>query len=120
MNSKFKMALSLVLLILCILILSLCVFLPGCGRQRNRVYTVPRINEHSCEDEIIPVTPPALIVTPSPRVRPWFPRRRETAVPVVPVEPGDALVVPQIKREPDAAEVIFAYASIDKPLSAAE
>ena len=121
MNFKSNTALSLVLAILCFLIITLCASLTGCVRQRNRnrVYSPPHL--HRCEDEI--VTPPALIMPPSP-AKPWYQRRRPRtvpAIPVVPVIPGDVpgaapSVHPQCADDDfDAEAVIPAYVTIDTP-----
>ena len=133
MNYKPAVAISIVLLILGVLVLTMCLALSGCGVRRSRVYTAPRI-EHRCEDEILTsATPPALHV--SPRVdNPWWKYRRKVfrdPVPVIPVEPlrpaepgGADLYVPQSCIPPSLddseAEAVFAYASNDKPYLAAE
>ena len=143
--NKSNLALNLVLLTLGILILTVAVFLPGCGRHRNHVYTHPAAPHHNFDGDdylhldgenylLTPetstrssaVTPPALSVTPDP-LWPWLQRRSRQVesvpvVPVVPVHEVSTLMLPNrviddIETEDDSCEAVFAYASADIALN---
>ena len=106
-------ALNHKLLSLGLLILSLCIFLSGCGVRHNHE-NAQRAIEHHCEDEWQIVTPPALAITPEP-VRPWFKHRRNEYI--IPAPFGTPGFVPQraVKEqtEDDSCEAIFAYVTRD-------
>ena len=122
-----------VLAMLGILLLTLCFFLSGCENPQYRNYSISRSYERRYneddEERPITITPPALIVTPTPFVtakpfvRPWSSNHRvhTDPIPVIPVEPGDHLsIAPQCVKDFDNTDAIFAYATIDKPYLSAE
>ena len=123
MNFNSDIAVKYSAALLCLIILSFCLSMSGCVRHKRHLYTPPRVYDHHCEDGIKHITPPAIIVTPTPR-KPWFRRHTHTPVvpaPVLPFETdGNTRAVPQSMNN-DEEEIedmeliaVTAYAVIDK------